>query len=78
MAKPTLYMPESTYFQSFYYDNLIPQIYQEITSHYEGDLKKGINVSFPVLRLRDDGGKEASVQLRTVLIGQLQEVRITI
>jgi hypothetical protein len=69
VAKPTLYMPESTYFQSFYYDNLTPQIYQEIISHYEGNLRKDISVSFPVLRLRDDGGKEASIQLRTVLIG---------
>ena len=61
VGKPTLYMPESAYFQSFYYDNLIPQIYQEIILHYEGNPRKGINFSFPVLRLRDDGGKEASV-----------------
>jgi hypothetical protein len=34
VRKPSFFMPESAYFQSFYYDNLIPQIFLEIISHF--------------------------------------------
>ncbi|MGC1929674.1 MAG: hypothetical protein WA667_11915 [Candidatus Nitrosopolaris sp.] len=69
VGKSTYYMPESTYFQSFYYDNLVPQIYFEIISRSEGNPRKGVNFSYEYPRLRDENGKEIPIELGILLIG---------
>ena len=69
VGKSTYYMPESTYFQSFYYDNLVPQIYFEIISRSEGNPRKGVNFSYEYPRLSDENGKEIPIELGILLIG---------
>jgi hypothetical protein len=65
-------MPESVYFQSFYYDNLIPQIFQEIISHSEGNPHKDLTFAYESPRVRDENGKEVSTDLRILLIGGMR------
>jgi hypothetical protein len=71
VMKATNYMSKSTYFQSFYYDNLVPQIYFEIISHSEGN-PRSVNFSYQVPRLRDEDGNEVLVELGIVLIGSMR------
>jgi hypothetical protein len=72
VRQSTNFMPEPVYFQSFYYDNLIPQIFQEIISRSEGNPPKGITFDYINPRLRDENGKEVSKELRIVLIGGMR------
>jgi hypothetical protein len=61
---PSYFLPQSVYFQSFYYDNLVPQIFQEIISHSEGNPPKPLIFNYEYIRPRNEEGEEVSTQLR--------------
>ena len=72
VMKSTDYMPKSMYFQSCYYDNLVPLIYLEIISHSQDNPPKGVNVSYQFPRLRDESGKEYILTLMILLISGME------
>jgi hypothetical protein len=72
VEKNASFMPQSVDFQSFYYDNLIPQIFQEIISRSEGNPPKDLTFDHMNPHVRDENGQEVFAVLSILLIGGMR------